>query len=157
MPGRSIQEDPIKTYRFRVEVDGFVRAGFSNCSGLSKEFALVEYREGGMNETPQKSTGLATFPDVTLTRGQIVNTLGEDDMFDWEAEQFDLGVLGHPGEYRRTMDIVQYDNTGSEVRRWRCINCGIRSMKPMGDLAGQANENSMESMVVFHEGFTRAA
>lgn len=157
MPGRSIQEDPIKAFRYRVEVDGFVRAGFSNCTGLSKEYAIAEYREGGMNETAQKSTGLVSFPDVTLTRGQIVNTLGENDIIDWDAQQHDLGALGHPGEYRKTMDIIQYDNTGAEVRRWRLVNCGIRTIKHFSDLGGQSNENSMETLTIFHEGYVLAA
>lgn len=154
---RSITEDPIKAYRFRVEVDGFVRAGFNQMSGLSRDTAIVEYREGGMNETAQKSAGLSSFPNVTLSRGQIAGTPGEFDMLEWDAEQFDLGVLGHPGEYRRDLDVIQYDNTGAETRRWRLINVLIANMKPMSDLQGLGNENSMESMTLAYEGFYRAA
>lgn len=153
---RSINEDPIKTYRFRIEIDGFIRAGFSSATGLSKDMAVVEYREGGMNETPQKSLGLASFPDITLTRGQIVDGAGEFDMIDWDAESFDLGVLGHPGEYRRDLDVIQYGNRGQEVRRWRVVNAIIKTMKPMGDPNGQASENSMESITLAHEGFRLA-
>lgn len=150
---RSANEDPIKGYRFRVEIDGFVRAGFSSATGLSKDMAVVEYREGGMNETPQKSLGLASFPDVTLSRGQIVLSPGEFDMLDWDAQTFDLGVLGHPGEYRRDLDYIQYSNFGAEIRRWRVVNAIIKGMKPMGDLNGQASENSMESITLAHEGY----
>ena len=150
---RSINEDPIKTYRYRVEVDGFIRAGFSSVSGLSKDMSVVEYREGGMNETSQKSLGQASFSDITLTRGQITNSPGEFDMLDWDAQTFDLGILGHPGEYRRDMDIVQFDNFGIEVRRWRIINVIIKSLKPTGDFNGQSSENSMESLTLAHEGF----
>lgn len=150
---RSINEDPIKAYRFRVEIDGFVRAGFSSASGLSRDSAIVEYREGGMNETPQKSLGLSSFPDIVLTRGQIVNTPGEFDMLDWDAQSFDLGILGYPGEYRRDMDMVQYGQLGEEVRRWRVINAIIKTMKPFTDFSGQGNENSMESLTLAHEGF----
>lgn len=150
---RSVNEDPIKTYRYRIEIDGFERAGFSSATGLSKDYAVVEYREGGMNETPQKSLGLASFADVTLTRGQIVLSPGEFDMLDWDAQTFDLGILGHPGEYRRDLDYVQYSNLGVEIRRWRVINACIKGMKPMGDLSGQASENSMESITLAHEGY----
>jgi phage tail-like protein len=152
---RSITEDPIKAYRFRIEVDGFVRAGFSSCSGLSRDTAIIGYREGGMNETEQKSGGQSSFPDVTLSRGQIAGTPGEFDMLDWDATQFDLSILGAPGEYRRDMDVVQYDNFGSETRRWRLINCIIKTMKPMSDLNAQGNENSMESLTLAYEGFYR--
>lgn len=155
--GRSIQEDPIKAYRFRVEIDGFTRAGFANCSGLSRETAIVEYREGGMNETAQKSAGQSSFPDVTLTRGQVTGIVGNTDMETWDGQTFDLGVLGHPGEYRRDMDIVQYDNTGAEIRRWRLINVIIRTFKPFSDLNAQGNENSMESLTLAYEGYYRAA
>ena len=154
---RSANEDPIKTYRYRVEIDGFEKAGFTSCSGLAIDMAVVEYREGGMNETPQKSLGLASFSDINLVRGQIAGGIGEFDILNWEAETFDLAILGHPGEYRRDLDIVQYNNFGAEIRRWRVINCIIKNMKPMGDLNGQASENSMESMTLAHEGYRLAA
>jgi phage tail-like protein len=39
--------DPYKNYNFRIEIDGITVAGFSECTGLSSEVEIIEYREGG--------------------------------------------------------------------------------------------------------------
>ena len=43
--------DPYKNFRFLVEIDGIVQAGFSDASGFGSNEEVVEYREGGEAET----------------------------------------------------------------------------------------------------------
>jgi phage tail-like protein len=151
---RSIIEDPLKNYRFRVEVDGFVRAGFSNVGGLSRSTQVAEYREGGMNETAQKSAAQSSFPNLSLTRGLIIAPgIGAADYEYWDAQIFRYGVLGNPGEYRRDLRILLYDATGAEAKAYRVLNAFVADFKAFGELAGLGNENLMEVVELAHEGW----
>lgn len=153
--GRAAIEDPIKIFRFRVEIDGVVRAGFTEVNGLSRETDVSEYREGGFNETPQKSAGLSKFPDITLRRGQIVGSVrgGDDDFIDWADQVHDVAAGGNAADYRRDLDIIQFNALNEEVRRWTVSNAFPRMVKPFTDLNGTSSDNSMEEIALAHEGY----
>lgn len=153
---RSKNEDPLKGFRFRVFIDGFARAGFQECSDLEQNTEVIEYREGGQNETAQKSPGLTSYPNITLTRGQMATTAGEFDMFSWAQQVHKQGVIGNPGEYRRELDIVQYDASNIEVRRWRVDEAWVCKFVPFKGLSGQASENSLETIEIANEGWDLA-
>lgn len=157
MSGRSSVDDPLKAYSFVVEIEGFVRAGFSEATGLEMDVEVVEYREGGDNATAQKSPGLASFANVILKRGQLVSNTsgGDDDMENWAREVHETNVYAVPLEFRRTVDIVQFHRNGSEAVRWRLFEAWLKRSKPISDLNGTANENSLEEIEVVHEGYVR--
>jgi phage tail-like protein len=156
---RASTEDPLKIFRFRVEVDDIVRAGFTEVTGLEKTVDTAEYREGGMNETPQKSAGLSKFSDITLKRGQIIGSSrgGDDDFIRWMNQVSRVAVMGNSENYRRDLDIVQYNSLNQEVVRWRVSNAFPNRHKPFGDLNGNGSDNSVEELVLAHEGFELVA
>lgn len=53
--------DPYRAFNFLVEMDGLTAAGFSECSGLSTETDVIEYREGGDRGGVRKLPGLAKY------------------------------------------------------------------------------------------------
>lgn len=155
---RSSNEDPLKAFRFRIVIDGFARAGFSEASGLERNTEEVKYREGGGNETPEKSAGLTEFSDIVLKRGQIIGSQrgGDDDFINWCQDVHDVASQGTAENYRRDFDIEQYNSQNVRVRTWRITNAWPKRFKPFSDLKGDANENSIEEMTLGHEGFTPA-
>src|SRR5450631_7703 len=42
-------QDPLLGFRFAVEIEGLVTAGFSDVTGLHGEIEVLPYREGGLN------------------------------------------------------------------------------------------------------------
>jgi len=152
---RAAIEDPLKVFRYRIEIDDVSRAGFTEVTGLSRDTDVTEYREGGMNETPQKSAGLSKFPDITLKRGQIVGSTrgGDDDLINWVNQVHSVSTGGNAAQYRRDFDVVQYNALNQEVRRWRVNNAFPKTFKPMSDMNGTSSENSYEEIVVAYEGF----
>ena len=45
--GRSVLDDPLQKYKFRITVPGMpAAAGFSKCSGMTDEVDVIEYCEG---------------------------------------------------------------------------------------------------------------
>jgi len=155
---RAVNEDPLKVYRFAVEESGFKRAGFQKVAGLEATTEVAEYREGGDNETLKKSGGLTSYGNITLSRGQIIGGSegGDDDLYDWMKDVRDVTTRGQAANYRRDLDIVQYDATYEEVRRWSVYECWPVRFKPFSDLDAQANDNSIEELELAHEGFEKA-
>lgn len=113
-------------FKFLVEIEGFVSAGFNKMSELSIEAAVIEYSEGGAL-IPNKTPGRLTFADITLERGATSDL----DMYNWFQQVGNAGAMGsvvlgqQPGvglpdpDYKRTLDIVQQDRDGATLRRWR--------------------------------------
>lgn len=132
-------------FKFIVEVDNFVSAAFMSCSELSGEFGEISIREGG-TLTADKSPGLLSFDDVTLTRGVA---RGDSDMFLWWNQCGDAETNAGLEEptYKRTVDIVQQDRTGAEVKRWRLAEAWPKRFSA-GDWDNSADENVIESAVL---------
>lgn len=63
------RNDPYSAFNFVVEIEGVSVAGFSECSGLSVEAEVVEYRNGNEDTAPRKLPGLKKFGNIVLKRG----------------------------------------------------------------------------------------
>lgn len=153
---RTDAEDPMKVFRYHVEIQQFARFGFSQVTGLNSQTDVTEYREGGQNSTAQKSPGQTKFPDVVLQRGQIFAAgFGDKDMLSWALQVFNVStkLASTPKAFRRTIDIVQFDKEAVERYRWRLVQAWPSQFKPMGDLDALASGSSLESMTIVHEGF----
>ena len=152
---RGTVEDPIKVFNFQIRIDGFVRAGFSEFSGIDQSTEEVKYREGGFNDTPQLSAGLTNFAVVTLKRGQIIGSTrgGDDDFLIWCKQVIDVSGAGNATNYRKDLDIVQMSAQNVVVRTWRLYECWPKGFKPFTDLKGMGNENSYEELRLAYEGF----
>lgn len=154
---RAAVEDPLKIFRFRVIIDSFQRAGFTEVNGLDRETESSKYREGGFNETVQQSAGLTTFPDVTLKRGQIVGSSrgGDLDILNWADDVFDVAAGGNAANYREDITIEQYSATNVLARSWSLYDTWPRKVTPMTDLKGDGNDNSFETLVLANEGWDK--
>lgn len=151
---RSKNEDPLKAFRWRVEVDGFQRAGFTEVSGLKKEVDVTEYNEGG-TETAQKSPGRAKYPNISLKRGLIPNNAGANDFYDWANLVNTLGTQGNPGEYRRSVSIVLFDANNTEVLRYNVRESWPAIFEAFPDLNGGDSGNIVETLELVNEGWTK--
>jgi phage tail-like protein len=102
------RKDPYKNYRFLVEIDGIVQAGFAECSGFGSEVQVVEYREGGDPTTARKLPGTAKYPDITLKWGMTDSR----ELYDWHLTAIN-GQLE-----RKNGSVIVLDDTGQEQARW---------------------------------------
>ena len=64
----SSRHDPLSGFNIQIEINGIAAAGFSECSGLSSETDVVEYREGG-DRRVRLLPGLTRFGRIVLRRG----------------------------------------------------------------------------------------
>jgi phage tail-like protein len=143
MPRRAT--DPLASFNFILEIDGIVKAGFSEVTGLNAEANVIEYREGTDANVPRKLPGLSKFGNITLKRG-----ISQDkDLFNWHKTVMD-------GDIRRdeSMSVVLLDEKRQEVVRWNLRNAW--PAKYTGpDLKANANEMAIESVEIAHEGVER--
>ena len=99
---------------------------------------------------PNKSPGLVSFADVTLERGATLDR----DIWDWMKQvadaAADAGLIDD--DYKRTLDIVQLDRDGSELRRWRITNAWPVKFVG-GDWDNEADENNIESVTLTYDYF----
>lgn len=145
--------DPYRNFKFEVEIDGFVRAGFSKVTGLKHTVEVVEYREGGENETMRKLPGQSSFDPVTFERGKSADDSG--DMDNWIREIFNLdakdGLQGENDLFRRNVSIYLKDKAGTRRVKWTLLRAWP-SEYSAGDLDASANDVHIETLVLQNEG-----
>jgi phage tail-like protein len=133
-----------------VEIDGFTHAGFNKVTGLKAVTAVIDYREGGENDTTRKLPGQTGFDPVTFERGMSNNL----DFIGWRNEIYDVDSVDGQGEvegFRKIIVVFLKDKSGARVKKWTIKNAWP-SEQSVSDLDGSANEVVMESMVVQNEG-----
>jgi phage tail-like protein len=138
--------DPYQSFRFRIEIDGIIQAGFSECSGFGSSVEVVEYREGGDPATVRKLPGKATYPDITLKWG----ITDSHELYDWHAT-----ALGGKPE-RKNGSIVLFDGHNNEKVRWNFF--GAWASKYDGpSLNASGNEIAVDSLTLSCERMERAS
>src|SRR6478609_7523651 len=55
--------DPLLGFRFAVEIEGLVTAGFSDVTGMHGEIEVLQYREGGENTHMVQRAGPVKYPN----------------------------------------------------------------------------------------------
>ena len=58
MPTGKRPDDPLRGFRFRVQIDGITKAGFREVSGLDASNDAVDYRDGDDPTHLRKLAGL---------------------------------------------------------------------------------------------------
>jgi phage tail-like protein len=100
--------DPYADFRYLVEIDGIVQAGFSDVTGFGSRVEVVEYREGGDTSSVRKLPGKVSFPDITLKWG----VTDSRELLDWHL----AAVRGQI--QRKNGSIVLLGEDGTEKLRW---------------------------------------
>ena len=98
------RSDPYSTYRFKVEIEGIITAGFTDVSGLTIDTEVETIKEGGVNNYQYKLPKFTKYSDITLKRGLI----------DWDLWQWYQTVIS--GRFKRkSVTIYLFDHSGNET------------------------------------------
>ena len=137
--------DPYLNFRFRVEIQGIQQAGFMECSGLGSQIEVVEYREGGDNETMRKLPAKTKYSNIVLKWGLTDST----ELYDWHHAALTGNIQ------RKNGSIVQLDMQGNEKARWDFVNAWPTKWDGSSYNAG-GSDLSVETLEIAHEGVERA-
>ncbi len=134
------RDDPYGAFNFLVEIDGLAVAGFSECSGLGVETAVIEYREGSDKGGVRKLPGLTRFSNITLKRGLTTSR----ELWQWHRTV----VTGNVE--RRTFRIVVLDEARNPAASYRVIEAWpVKYEGPR--LKATGNDVAIETLEIAHE------
>jgi len=139
--------DPYKNYRFKIEIQGIIEAGFMECSGFGSEVQVIEYREGGDPTNARKLPGMSKYPDITLKWG-ITDSL---KLYQWHLDALNGKVQ------RQNGSIVILDEADPSLARarWNFFNAWVS--KYVGpSLNAKGNDIAIDTFTLVCERMERA-
>jgi phage tail-like protein len=137
--------DPYKNFRFLVEIDGIVQAGFAECSGFGSNVEVIEYREGGDAATVRKLPGKTSYPDIMLKWG----VADSRELYDWHLAAVNGQVQ------RKHGSIIIQDDAGQEKVRWNFFDAWP-SKWDGPDFNAKGNDVAIDTLTVSCERVERA-
>lgn len=133
--------------RFHVTIDGKDSLGdWTKCEGLTVEYDVYEYKEGGLNAYVHRLPGRAKYQNLKLTRPVTKATA---DVLAWLSKV-------KPDVERTTAKVAVLDEAGTEIASWTFYQVyPLRWTGPTLDV-GQ-NQVATETLELCHAGFLSMA
>lgn len=131
--------------RFKVVIDSYGSLGsWSKCDGLTVEYEIQEYLEGGQNDYVHRLPGRCKYQNVKLTRP-----------IDKSSETVATWVAGQRKKVSRSSaEISVLDPAGEVVAQWNLQDVyPVKWTGPSLDAAG--NQIATEVLELAHNGFLK--
>ena len=143
------RNDPLRNFRFRLEIDGVQRAGFSEVAIAEATTDAIDYREGNEPAHVRKLSGLNKYGNITLKFGV---TLDGIELHNWHKKI----VQGQIASNRKKVTIVVMDEAGADKARFVVSEAWPVKYDP-SDLNAKGNEVFIETLELVNEGMERVA
>ena len=141
--------DPLRKFRFRLEIDGLEQAAFSEVTIGDLASDPIEYREGDEARlTVRKLFGLTKYANVTLKWG-ITDSL---ELADWH--QLVVGGATLQDDIRKTVVIRVQNEAGEDKAAFEITRAWPCKYDPT-DLNGTGNEVAIDTLELANEGIRR--
>lgn len=144
MPDR---HGPMRTGRFRVEIDDVEVPGWRSVTIPSSSTEQGEYREGEDPDSEKKIWGQTTFADLEMERGVQP---GDTRLFDWREEV----RIGNVDDGRKQVAVILMDEEGEPQIRWEFEDAWIKYYRPPQLSAGD-DDVATERITVAFDTMTR--
>ncbi|MEV4777570.1 phage tail protein [Burkholderia sp. LMU1-1-1.1] len=137
--------DPLRGFRFLVEIDGIAVGGFLRAKGLVREVKYESQREGGVNHYEHKLFSQVTHPAVVLERG-----LAFDQLWNWAHDVSEGRIV------RKTISVRLLDERGGKGWTWHVDNA-FPVKWSSADLDANSSQVLMESVEFVHHGLRKGS
>lgn len=138
--------DPLRNFRFRLEIDGINEASFSEVAIGETTSDVIDYRDGTDPSHVRKLSGLTKYGNITLKWGVTDSTLLEE----WQ----DAIVNGQIQTNRKTVTIVVIDEANNDRARF-LVSEAWPSKYQVSGLNAKGNEVLVETLELVNEGVDR--
>jgi phage tail-like protein len=140
------RHDPIRNFRFRVEIDGLQAAGFSEVLIGATTTDVIDYREGTDPPHVRKLSGLTKYGNITLKSG-VTSSL---ELYNWHRQV----VSGELVNARKQVVITVADESGNDQARFVVSEAWPVKYDP-SDLNAKGSEVFIELLELANEGIER--
>jgi len=137
--------DPLRGFRYLVQMQGLPVAGFSRVKALAREVKTESYHEGGVNTHEHKLVSMVTYGNLVLERG-----LANEQIWGWALDVANGDVL------RRDITVVLHDENAKAKWSW-IVEQAFPVKWAASDLDGAASQVVMESIEFAHHGLRKGA
>jgi phage tail-like protein len=141
--------DPLRNFRYRLEIDNITQAGFSEVMIAETTIDAVDYREGTDPPHVRKLSGLTKYGNITLKWG-LTSGGTALDLFKWHADV----SAGLVKDRRKKVVIVVQDEAGTDSARFVVTDAWPIKYDP-SDLNAKGNETFIELLELVNEGIER--
>jgi phage tail-like protein len=141
--------DPIRNFRYRLEIDNITQAGFSEVHISETTIDMVEYREGTDPPHMRKLSGLTKYGNVSLKWGVTIGGSALD-MFKWHTAV----SAGQIKDNRKKVVVIAQDEAGADAARF-VITDAWPVKYNITDLQAKGNEVLIEVLELANEGIER--
>jgi phage tail-like protein len=135
--------DPVGELRFQVLIDNHEIGAFAECSGLSAEYDIFEYQEGGQLEYVHKFRGGLKYPNLVLKRG----VTHEDEFLKWFLDR------STDREDRGTVTLNLLGDDGEQVRTWT-FSAAFPVKWTGPSFSAKSTNIATETLEIAHQGLT---
>lgn len=156
---RASKEDPYRTFKFRVRLDGTPVAGVTKVSALGRNITANEIKEAGDLLAPRQSPSAVTYEDVTLEWGLSLDPELEkwaDSVTEWVHDPSAVK------NFKRTVHIDVYDLDGNPrlrssepVLSYKLHRCWVSKYTTLPALDADSGGIGIQSLTLKHEGWER--
>ncbi len=136
--------DPFMNFNFLVEIQGIIRAGFHQVSGLDATIEAVPFREGGELTTTRKLFGLTNFGNIQLRKGMTTDMT----LYKWHRRNVEGAAERH------NFSLILLDRTGTQVARWDFRRAWPTKYQGP-EFNAEGNDVAIELLEMVHEGLKR--
>ncbi|MEO0807642.1 MAG: phage tail protein [Cyanobacteria bacterium J06643_4] len=138
----SPQFNYVTANRFYVEIEGQIKAWFSECSGIGVALKTQSLIEGGVNDQQRFFLDNPEFSNVTLKRG-ITDNL---DFWTWLKRVFDT----EPNP-RKNVSILLFNQAGETMQCWTLVGAVPVGWKADA-LQASSESVALEELTLAYEG-----
>ena len=104
------RKNPYRNFRFLVEIDSIIQAGFSEATIPDSTSDIIEYREGNWPTYVRKLPGLTKHGNFTLKWG-VTDSM---ELYNWRK----LVEQGKMKDARKNIAVILMDEEGNPASRW---------------------------------------
>ncbi len=146
------RKDPNLAFMFQVTIDSIMTdpltGFFKSVSGLSYETEVVDYREGGVNDSTFKLVGATKWANLVFSRGFC-----GPELLAWRADWLDP----NKAKERKggTIKQMSADPKAPPLATWTWSR-GWPVKWKLSDLDASKNEVSIETLEIAHEGLVKS-
>jgi phage tail-like protein len=140
--------NPLRNFRYHLEIDGIVLAGFSEVTIGDGSNDPIEYREGNEITTVRKLKGLNRYGTITLRWG-VTDSV---ELSSWHRMVVDDATSLSAA--RRTVVIRIQNDAGDDKAAFE-VTRAWPTRYNLADVNGKGNEVAIESLELANEGMRR--